>query len=226
MIVGKFVRIPFLFLILIGTMYVLANGMLTSHPLKKSSLKAINFPEVFPVSGWKMIESNAIVETEEPPGKVRASTLIRRMGRQYRYKRKNRFLEIAIYHIGTGKVMETIKSHYQIESQSVKVHYDKSTGYYSLFSHEQNAFLGACINPRGPSTVTVLQHRINKILNDVSFKRLISWLLGQKRLVDQRCLVTVISVSFKESSPEYSYQIIESLWPSWHQWWQSYFRAH
>ena len=97
-------------------------------------------------------------------------------------------------------------------------------GFYAAFTYQDQAYLSACINPRGISTVT--QEQFNDNASDRALDRdvIISWLLGQTDLRDRRCLWTLISTPITtDSNLQDTNQKLEKIWISWYEWWKPRF---
>lgn len=92
-----------------------------------------------------------------------------------------------------------------------------------FFTHQQQAYLSACINPKGGSTFTSQQFDSNRIRYDFQFQRLLLWLFGREGLRDNRCLLTLLSTPLSQASPEAAYTTLEQAWFSLYKWWHSRF---
>ncbi len=114
-------------------------------------------------------------------------------------------------------------------SNSLNIRYLKSVGYYALFVDQERAYLSACINPYGDTTVTEDQF-INNRYNTTS-NRIGSYLLGVTNLRDHRCLFTTISMPLENpklvnqstNSLAKMHQKLEKAWTNWYQNWQDDF---
>ena len=97
-------------------------------------------------------------------------------------------------------------------------------GYHVTFTHQNRAYLTACINPRGISTVTKEQFEDNASDRATDRDVVIGWLLGQKDLRDRRCLWTLISTPItSENDLNVTNQKLEKIWISWYEWWKPQF---
>jgi cyanosortase A-associated protein len=102
-------------------------------------------------------------------------------------------------------------------------------GYYTFFSTNERAYLSACINPRGITTVT--SEHFDENLSAFAFKPevLSAWLLGQTDIKDRRCLWTQISTPIDpataqdQASLERTHENLKAVWLDWQQWWQDKF---
>lgn len=167
--------------------------------------------------GWQFIESNSL---EKPTfGNQYIS------GRHYRYVQKSLPLDIEMrYLVNTdGDVKKLLNSYTPIRfSEQLPLRRAAGVGFYSLFVYQERAYLSACINPSGGSTVTDRQFRHNRNIYDVLSSRFILWLLNQVELRDERCLWANLSVPLKDSNAD-SFKTLEKAWFSWYQWWKPRF---
>lgn len=175
-----------------------------------------------PLQGWTFIASEPITSNEEA-----------KFGRRYQYQQdKTKLQADQFYMQSDGNVSRYLFVHTPIRTANatMKVKFQPGVGHYGLVTHEGKAYLSACVNPRGLSTVTESQFTQNRYASDLQISRLIPWLLGRESLIDYRCLWTLMSVPRKDGlqsgtvvSNEKAYQTLESAWFSWHQWWQANF---
>ncbi len=97
-------------------------------------------------------------------------------------------------------------------------------GYHATFIDQNRAYLTACINPRGISTVTGEQFNDNASDRAMDRDVIISWLLGQKDLRDRRCLWTLMSTPITSNSNlNDTNRKLEKVWISWYEWWKPRF---
>jgi cyanosortase A-associated protein len=116
----------------------------------------------------------------------------------------------------------------------LQIKYQPGIGHYGVLTHKDaktqtsRAYLSACINPQGESTATEQQftHNLSKGWQP---SQVGSWILGQKSLIDRRCLWTLMSVPVQTDSKaapatarstEQAYKTLETAWVSWYQWWR------
>lgn len=216
------IRISILAFLSVAVMLVLAKSIL-SPPGKTSQLAPFNFPETVPLSTWQPIDSKNI------PGESGKKYDIYLGGMHYRYVQNGLPIDIEMRYLANtdGHVKGYLKKYTTIPSSPDKFkpifRQKEGIGIYNLFVFEERAYLSACINPRGDTTVTGDQFRKNRAIYDMRFERIILWLFGQKELRDNRCLWALLSTPLQDSSPEKAYQILEQAWFSWYQWWQPQF---
>ncbi|OKH37898.1 cyanoexosortase A system-associated protein [[Phormidium ambiguum] IAM M-71] len=189
---------------------VLVKSILFPTPSKIAT--SFYLPEIVPLDGWQSLPSFPLLDSSSISG------------RRYQYINNNLRLDIEMrYFVNTsGEVRNFIKS-YESISASPQIKQKEGIGFYGMFTHQDRAYLSACINPHGFSTFTARQFKQNRNLYDVQFNRLLPWLLGQENLKDERCLWTYLSIPVKSSPPEVAYQNLENIWFSWYKWWSPRF---
>ncbi|MGB3208936.1 MAG: cyanoexosortase A system-associated protein [Crinalium sp.] len=184
-------------------------------PVDKSI--TFNLPNEVALQNWQGLAS-------EPLANIQGENFTSVDGKHYQYISNNQKLTIeARYLISTnGDIQKLIEKSSLIPSldKSLLVNrYSDKVGFYSLFSHNKRAYLSACINPRGGSTVTSEQFTDNRNTYDLQINRLVPWLLGKEDLRDWRCLWTLLSIPMIKSSTEATYPVLEEAWISWYNWW-------
>ena len=166
-----------------------------------------------------------IVDTKDFFGKPRYLS-----GKKYKYLLDNLPIDISLrYAVGTeGDLFTFFKGLTNIEISEDELR-QKSirkdpTGYYASFTYQNRAYLTACINPRGISTVTKEQFEDNASDRALDRDVVIGWLLGQKDLRDRRCLWTVMSTPITSDGDRNAInQKLEKTWISWYEWWKPRF---
>ncbi len=212
----KNLRMPVLAVTLTGVLLVL--GKLILYPaVTKRTVTPFVFPSAVPLPGWQPLPSHPLVAQTTKPAKYVS-------GRQYQYIQNDLPLNIEMrYVVDTdGDVKEFIKTYASIPSSPV-LRQKEEIGFYGLFTYQGKAYLSTCINPYGNSTVTDRQFKQNRNTYDLQLNRLLPWLLGQENFKDERCLWAHLSTPLRHSSPEPAYQLLESTWFSWYQWWRPRF---
>ncbi|MGA9380656.1 MAG: cyanoexosortase A system-associated protein [Phormidium sp.] len=203
------------------TIFSAVFGVLVKSILFAATSKTtipLEFPAIVPLQEWQSLPSFPLVDSSGDRIPVFLS------GRRYQYIKNNLTLDIEMrYFVDTsGEVKDFIKTYGSI-SVSPLIRQKEEIGFYGLFTHQERAYLSACINPHGSSTVTARQFKQNRNLYDLQFNRLLPWLLGQENLKDERCLWTNLSIPLNHSSPEVAYQSLENVWFSWYRWWNPQF---
>lgn len=195
-----------------------------SPRLQSPQIADYTFPESIALSEWELLLSKPV----NPDGIPNAASISGKFiaGKHYRYRQNEKYLDLDIemrYLVNTdGDVKIFILSHTGELSPGLRQ--DGKGGFYSLYSHEGKAYLHACINPRGGSTITSDHFKRNRMLNDTPIERILPWLLGQAELHDKRCLWAILSIPLDlDSSVEETYRTLETVWFDWHDWWRANF---
>ncbi len=180
------------------------------------------FPDRIDFSKVQIKQAEPIIDTKDFYGRPKYLS-----GNAYKYSSNNLTIGITLrYLIGTdGDLILYLKelSNIEISEDTLrqKIVRKDPIGYYIVFTHQNQAYLTACINPRGISTVTKEQYEDNASDHATDRDVVIGWLIGQKDLRDRRCLWTLISTPLSsDSDREATYQKLEETWVSWYEWWK------
>lgn len=217
----KQLQIPLLIFVFANIALVLSKVVL-DPTIGKKTVTPFVFPQNVPLSGWQQVASNPLkIKTAEAKEKEIPN------GKQYRYTKDGLNLDVdMLYELEThGEYKEFLRNFTSIQGapdeQFLLVRQQPGVGTYGMFALQNRAYLNACINPRGGSTLTRQQYSDNRVRYDLLSDRLILWLLGQRSLRDQRCLWSHFSIPLNKSSPESTYAALEKAWLSWYQWWST-----
>ncbi|PZU94430.1 MAG: hypothetical protein DCE90_15040 [Pseudanabaena sp.] len=99
----------------------------------------------------------------------------------------------------------------------------EGVGYFTLFTHEQRAYLASCINPRGGATVTLEQFNNNRNKYDISPERFVRYLIGLADLRDDRCLLTAMSIALDSKITPQNKEVLEPVYQKLQQSWSNWF---
>lgn len=183
------------------------------------------FPATVPLPGWKFLASSPLVVRTARNDKNQ--NLLN--GKRYQYIQNQIPLDVEMHYLvstnGNTKTYIQKYSSIQLPHQQVLpiLHQKKGIkGFYTLFTHREQAYLSACINPQGPSTVTGEQFAYNRNTYDLRASRLLPVLLGED-LRDKRCLWTQLATPLNKSSPDESYKLLEIVWSVWQESWSGQF---
>ena len=217
----KKIRISLLATTFGGVLFVLGKSIL--YPSLSDRIQpSLVFPAAVSLPEWQPLASRPLVDQI-----AESSEYI--SGRHYRYIQNGFPLDIEMrYLVKTdGNIRLYINKYTNIPSSPDQplpiLRQQDRIGFYSLFVYQKRAYLSACINPRGGSTVTDYQFRRNRYIYDVRLSRFLPWLLGEADLRDVRCLWAHLSVPLNNSSPEKAYQVLEKTWISWYNLWSPRF---
>ena len=196
----------------------LVLGKSLAHPTAKTlKIASFIFPKSVPLSQWQLSKSGAVSPyLVRPPAYISGNFIA---GKHYRYRRNNQFIDIEMRYLSetNGDLKGFIT---QQTGELLPVLRNSKSGFYSLYEHQGKAYLSACINPRGGSTVTSDRFNRNR-QSDIRLNKVIPWFLGESRLVDRRCLWAHLSMPLdRDRRAEETYRTLENIWFDWHNWWQ------
>jgi cyanosortase A-associated protein len=212
-------RLGLLALLLTVTLGVLGRAIATS---KGSSMSATSPSATFPPSVPLQIGPfSKTMDVRSESGEV--------VGQKYQYQQEGQTITAEVREEwGDGNVSRFLFVHTPIRTANatMQIRFQPGIGYYGVLTHAGQAYLSACVNSRGNSTVTEPQFTQNQYQQDLDVGRLLPWLLGQTSLVDGRCLWTLMSIPLDQTaSPEAAYETLATVWNPWTQWWKSNFLA-
>ncbi|NMF59370.1 cyanoexosortase A system-associated protein [Pseudanabaena yagii] len=183
------------------------------------------FPERLELTEAKLTQSEPLIDTKDFYFKPKYLS-----GHRYKFLVDNQPIDIALrYGVGTeGDIPIFLKELANIDMNEdeirQKIVRKDPIGYYAMFTYQNQAYLTACINPRGISTVTKEQFDDNASDRAMDRDVIISWLLGQKDLRDRRCLWTLMSTPLTaDKDRAATNQKLEKIWISWYEWWKTNF---
>ncbi|WP_373527907.1 cyanoexosortase A system-associated protein [Nostoc sp.] len=183
-------------------------------------------PDSIDLNNWQLVK----VKSENgqklnTPTDINAAIV--RSGKDYSYLRNDQHLELQMRYLMNTRgepnpFLEQINTNLAKDNQK-NIRYVKGTGYYLLYSDSKQAYLTACINPRGGSTVTSAQFMQNRYTYDLTWSRVLPWIFGKEILRDNRCIWTQLSVPLNEVADSKVYPVLESFWTNNYATWQSLF---
>ncbi len=184
-----------------------------TNPLSTS----IDLPQEVGLQGWQFKGSQNLA----PLNTSKFSPWL--LGRRYQYESQNHPLTVDMrYFVNTGIAdVRLWLNHFQQGSIDLEIRQQPSVGYYGLSSDQKNAYLTACIQPKGPSTVTAFQFQNNLYAHNGKLNLLMDWLVGRSvtPLFDDRCLWGYLSTPLNAKIPEGDFRFLEQMWVTWYQWW-------
>ncbi|MEM9535610.1 MAG: cyanoexosortase A system-associated protein [Cyanobacteria bacterium P01_E01_bin.45] len=105
--------------------------------------------------------------------------------------------------------------------QSV-LQYRDGVGSYGVYADGDRAYVTACINSAGGSTVLSDDFRGNRYRYDFRLARIWNWALGRSGIQDRRCLWTHLEIDYDSSATsELATDLVEFAWLDWFEWWNS-----
>ncbi|MEB3336756.1 MAG: cyanoexosortase A system-associated protein [Leptolyngbyaceae bacterium] len=184
------------------------------------------FPDTVPLPHWQFQGSSAL---SLPTRLNNDGTPVPWFGQQYRYQQPQTTLTIDMYYLPTslGNMQNDLQGTSPLFAENTSPPWMKArqgtTGFYGLFHTPDQAYLTACINPRGASTVTADQFVHNRNTHDLQIQRWFPVLIGLEDLRDWRCLWAQLSISLKGTTAVQADQLLETAWQDWYLWWQGRF---
>ena len=223
-------RIPVLAVLFSGALIAVGRAIVTPK-ISVAPTAVTALPQTVPIEGWQLTTTNPLKLTDDGLG-----------GQYYQYRQSSRnpasptqsspaLLDVEMRSMtGDGNVSRFLFVYSPIRQGNDKLQERQrsETGSYALLSHAGRAYLTACINPEGGSTVTEQQFVQNHSQNVWQVSRVVTWMMGQGPLSDKRCLWTLMSIPIdSQQSPaaasEAAYQTLEAAWVSWYRWWKPNF---
>lgn len=207
-------RIPLLLTTWMGM--VLAAVYLVCVPNSRRAI-AYTFPDKFAIKGWQQVSAHPVGAPVVKDITAANDSDFMLSGKQYRYRHNNREVDVQMRYIVStqGDIENYLKKFTeitQVKDIQKNIRYKDGIGYYVLLTDSNQAYLTACINPRGGSTVTQAQFLHNRNNYDFTSNRILPWLLGTAILKDNRCLWVQLSTPLDGANSEPAYRILESVW--------------
>ncbi|MEH2160640.1 MAG: cyanoexosortase A system-associated protein [Nostoc sp.] len=201
--------------IVLTTIYLITSNRLLNTSILPDSLALKSWQQV-KAKSWSNQNSDIPINTQ---------VAIVRSQKDYSYVRNDQRLDLQMrYSMNTrgesNPFLDQINANLAKDSKN-NIKYVKGIGYYLLYSDSKQAYLTACINPRGGSTVTSAQFMQNRYTYDLTWSRIVPWIFGKEVLRDNRCIWTQLSVPLNQVADSKVYSILESLWADNYLSWQS-----
>lgn len=228
------IRLSLLAATLAGGLVVLGKAIASPQATPSADRSAPNFAlaQSVPLTGWQF-QSSAPVAPELPPtdqptqNRAEPEAIT---AQRYKYRQNTTELDAEVrYMLGDGNNSRFLFVYTPIRAanSNLQVRYQAGIGSYGVLAHQGRAYLSACINPQGESTVTDQQFIDNSYRHDLRVGRVLPWILGQQPLLDRRCLWTLMSVPLPSekltdtATVEAAFKTLEAAWVPWYQWWKS-----
>ena len=198
-------------------------GKILISPNQRSlAVQPYTLPEIIPLQGWEF-EGSQTLESQD------VNSLGDFVGREYRYIRDEVKLNIqARYIVDTDGDVQKFISQYMLPADSSRIDFNQfethilqDIGTYARFIEGDTAYLTACINPYGGSTVTDREFKFNRNFYDIRH-RLLPWVFGDV-LKDERCLWTYLSMNITSEALTIIHQNLEETWLIWYGHWYKAF---
>lgn len=178
------------------------------------------FTDAVSLSQWQLATRKPLTPHQNQPAEYITGNFI--TGKNYSYQKQQQTLEIEMRYFAdtNGNLKDFITS--QTGELSTVLRGDSDRGSYSIYTHENKAYLNACINPRGKSTVTSDEFNRNLMAYDTRLSNIVPWLLGKAEFRDKRCLWANLSIHLDNNiSVDDTYNNLEIAWFDWYDYWQA-----
>lgn len=187
----------------------------------EASLKSSFYPASLTLPDWPLVQSRPLQEKKS-------------QGHLYLFQGKARLISAQAWlkHQGDGSVNRYLMVYGVMPPATVnlKPRKQEGTGYHALIYFNETAYLTACLNAIGQSTVTEAQFMQNLNTYGWDLSRFFGWLLGQQNLRDNRCLWTLLATPLTNPKDEtlvrQTFEDLESFWSQWSSWWRAYLQSH
>lgn len=214
-----------IFLVAIAIATALTLGKSIVHPKTISVLSNdYTFPESITLSQWQLLTSKPInSHSVKSPEYILGNFIT---GKHYRYRQNKKQLDIEMRYLSdsNGDLKSFISDRTGELSSVLKQ--DREGGFYTVYTYKDKAYLSACINPHGFSTITSDQFKRNLMVHNTHPKQIVPWLLGQSEFRDKRCLWAHISMPLDDrTTVDKATQTIETVWFDWYKYWRSHYPA-
>lgn len=195
--------------VLSGVLVVLTASVWRAATLDRQPFA---FPQQVPMPSAQLLTS----QIGKSQRRDAYSEIITQHRYQYQYQDQRLQIEMSYVTGTTGNLLLFLEN-YPIWGQTLQPLptpqiRQQGSNYYAVYTHGNRAFLSACLDPGGQSTVET-GHFIRNWNSH--------WYLLGRDYVDDRCLWTHLSVALNQQSPQQAFSILEANWVSWQQWWQS-----
>ncbi|WP_299487915.1 cyanoexosortase A [Acaryochloris sp. IP29b_bin.137] len=174
--------------------------------------QAFAFPRQVPLPSAQLVQSTSL------PGQRRNAYSEILTQHQYQYQARGHRVQIQMSYVtGTMGDLGIFLANYPLNGQRLKTQPNlqirqQGANFYALYTHRNQAYLSACFDPGGLSTVEEGQF----IQNWNSHL----YLLGRD-YIDDRCLWTHMSIPLNQQSSQQAFSILEENWVSWQKWWHN-----
>lgn len=189
-------------------------------------LPNIALPDRLSLNGWHTAEATSIKSPRPSDALLTSGSGLVQSRKQYRLLKNNQQLEIQMHYVINTKgepITEVESTKTRVKDIQKKIIELNGIGYYYLKNDGNLAYLTACINPRGGSTVTSAQFNQNRSNHDFTWSRVVPWVLGKEILKDNRCVWVQLSTRLNGANDESAYRLLESVWADNYTAWQSQF---
>lgn len=213
----RLIRIPTLITACCASTAVLASIIIAPQS-NYNDVQEFEFPETTALADWTLLQSAPFFS--EPIANENIADSI-----TYTLQTNNYSLDIhrIYFHSSDGNVEQLLDEHTRIldatnRSLTIQtIEKDRDTSYV-LVTDELNEemHLAACVTAHGFVTAMPDQFERTRHFDKLSFTQQWEWFLGQRRIQDYRCLLTIFSMPVRTSSIADIEATLEAAWQEWH----------
>ena len=199
----------------IATGITIAKSLLNPD-VQASRIATYSFPQTVALDSWKLVTSKDTVETIDLVGDIVAT-------RKYEYQQPKQNLVIRVRYLTNtdGDIKSIVDKRIGNLTTALR---NNPSGDYALYTYQGKAYLNACLNPNGESTVTSDAFNRNHTIYSRNWRRITPWFLGKRDLKDKRCLWMQLLIDLPPETPiEETYRTLELVWSDWLKYWQPNF---
>jgi cyanosortase A-associated protein len=204
-----------LLLSLVGLSLILTAGKGAIAP----SLRAytpMTFPQTLEIPDWSAIGTTALMT--QTKSSARYDQVL--SGQSYEYTRHSTQIRIELRALftTTGDITNFFETQTKLKLESLDFKdYTSNLGSYRVFTAQNQTYLSSCIDANGKASITPEQFRSNRYQDDWKGDRLLHWAIGQRSLLEYRCLWVLISTP--ATQPELASAAVQQVWrdtePQW-----------
>ncbi|MFQ4146227.1 cyanoexosortase A system-associated protein [Chlorogloeopsis sp. ULAP02] len=201
--------------IILTAIYLITNKRLVTTSL---------LPDKLALNSWQQVTVKPLIE-QQKDNQDTIKSIVMLSGKDYSYLKNTQQLKLQMRYVvntrGEPNPFLEMLSENLIKNSHQQFKYIKGVGFYTLYHDSKQAYLTACINPRGGSTVTSVQFMQNRYKYDLVWNRILPWVLGKEVLRDDRCIWAQLSLPLNGVSASNIYLVLEAVWNKNYTAWQS-----
>jgi cyanosortase A-associated protein len=192
----------------------------------KRVLNTSIFPDILNLNSWQQVAVKSVSE-QKSDTLITPNSKVMQFGKDYKYLKDDQQMGLQMRYVVNTRgepnpFLQQLSDNLVKDSQKT-VKYIQGIGYYALYSDTNQAYLTACINRRGGGTVTSAQFMQNRYAYDLTWSRILPWVLGKDVLRDNRCMWVQLSAPLNGVADTNIYPVLESIWTNNYAAWQSLF---
>ncbi|WP_413171770.1 cyanoexosortase A system-associated protein [Anabaena azotica] len=192
----------------------------------KKPISAGIFPDTIAMNSWQQVKVKSLSKYKYKNPTTDKLEIVE-SGKDYSYFKNGHKLAVQMRYVvntrGQSNPFVYHLSQNLLKDSQNNIKQLKEVGYYTLYNDSKQAYLTACINPRGGSTVTSSQFMKNRYKYDIISNRFLPWIAGQNLIRDDRCIWTQLSIPLDGYVAHEIYTVLESIWNDNYATWQSLF---